>query len=541
MRLPPFALTVATTLCLLGCLAATISFAALISNGKRADAVATASMPPTSLLLWDVASANALLEGKRPEPDCTATGGGRRFIVGSQMFPSLNQVPWDELQPDDVVCIPFREEPYRHKIHVMARGAEGHPIRVVGLRGPNGERPVIDADGATSSSRLLQLHTPAPREDLGVITLHGRQAMSGRPPRPWQPGFITISGLKIKGARPDVYFTNANGKRVRYDTMAAGIHIDPADNVVIEDCEITDNSIGIFAGSHEGDKGTADRATQHLTIRGNYIHDNGDPLHRGQHNVSIEAYGCNVIGNYLALTPRHLGANYKSRCTGESFQANYLRGGRDGLAFFDFPLADLDPLRQMPSTTTLVAGNTLDLRLDVGSARSSPCTAIRLGASATSQRAHHRGTLAVARNMVLAASRADQVDVMARADLAALGSSVNILEGGNLVLEAGLEEAEALSGGLQQQFPLQPAAKGLDSARSWHSTVARVGPKFWSDPACSGARRDAGEYNAFEATADSSAGRLARLDQTYEFMSTATGPWFRAAPPYTWASPDGAV
>jgi len=541
MRLPPLALTVATTLCLLGCLAATISFAALISNGRRTDAVASASTSPTSLLQWDATSANALLAGKRPEPDCTPKGNGRRFIVGSQMFPSLNQIPWDELKPDDVVCIPYREEPYRHKIHIMTRGAEGHPIRLVGVRGPNGERPVIDADGATTSSRVIGDAVSAPREDLGVITLHGRNTMKGRHARPWQPGFITISGLKIMGARPDVYFTNAGGKRVRYDTMAAGIHIDPADNVLIEDCEITDNSIGIFAGSHEGDKGPGDRATQHLTIRGNDIHDNGDPLHRGQHNVSIEAHGCNVIGNYLALSPRHLGANYKSRCTEESFQANYLRGGRDGLAFFGFPLADLDPLRQLPSTKTLVAGNVLDLRLDVGSTTSSPCTAIRLGASATPQRAHHRGTFAVARNMVLTASSADEVDVLAREDLAVLRSNVDLLEGGNVVLEAGLEDAEVLPAGLQQILPPQPSVKGLNGPRAWHSTVARMAPRFWGDPACSRASGHAVEHGGPDAGLDSSFEHLAPMQQIYEFMSTAAGPWFRAAPPDIHASSDASI
>src|SRR5205085_1483145 len=87
-------------------------------------------------------------------------GDGKRFA-------SLGAVPWTRLSPGDSVRVHWRPEPYREKILLSCRGAKGHPIRLVGIPGPQGQLPVLDGRNATTSR---QFEFPyAGTQDRGLV------------------------------------------------------------------------------------------------------------------------------------------------------------------------------------------------------------------------------------------------------------------------------------------------------------------------------------------------------------------------------------
>lgn len=335
------------------------------ASGAVVGIPATSSAAPPALLLpagspFDFSAMNAALAGKKPAPSCAPVGRGVRYDIGSARTPTFNDVPWTSLGPGDVVCVPYRSEPYRAKIYFVTRGAAGAPIRLVGLRGPRGERPILDGDGATTSKLITPAEDETRLEPLGVISMITKFVTPRGSAWGWHPGWITVTGLKVQHARPASTFTNSAGKSQRYAGFSAGFYLNPADDVVIEDCEITDSQLGVFAKTFERVNGQQDRATERLTLRGNYIHDNGDTKSMGIHNVYIEGRGCNVLGNSMVHKAGNVGVNYKSRCGHERIFANRIEGGAQGLLSLINPESGWDVLGTVADyEPTVVAGNLL--------------------------------------------------------------------------------------------------------------------------------------------------------------------------------------
>jgi hypothetical protein len=341
--------------------AATASAPTVTTSSPSSPSSTTVTAPPRAPgSPIDFSAMNAALAGKKPLPSCAPIGKGVRYDIGSTRTPSLDDVPWTSLAPGDVVCVPYRPQPYRAKIYFVTRGAAGAPIRLVGLRGPHGERPIIDGDGATTSHLILPEANDRMLEEFGVISFLAHFIAPPGSPWGWHPGWITVSGLEIQHARPGSKFVDGTGKSRSYAAFTAGIYINPGDDLVIEDCEITDSQVGIFAKSSERIKGHLDRTTERLTLRGNYIHDNGDPKMLGIHNVYLEGRGCNVIGNVMIHKAGNVGSNYKSRCGHERIYGNRIDGGAQSFLMLIDPqsgwsgigtAADYEP--------TVVAGNLL--------------------------------------------------------------------------------------------------------------------------------------------------------------------------------------
>lgn len=129
-----------------------------------------------------------------------------------QPLAAIADVPWESLQPGDVVRIHWRPEPYREKWVIGRSGAPGDPIVVQGVRGPGGERPVISGENAT---------TPAPldfwNDQRGLIKIGG----SSVPPNT-TPEWIVIEGLELRSAHADYSFTDDRGNAATYADNAAG-------------------------------------------------------------------------------------------------------------------------------------------------------------------------------------------------------------------------------------------------------------------------------------------------------------------------------
>ena len=80
-----------------------------------------------------------------------ARGEAATYPVGpGQTYATPSAVPWETLQPGDIVLIQWRSTPYTDKWVICRQGTAAAPIVVRGLPGPAGERPIIDGNGATT-------------------------------------------------------------------------------------------------------------------------------------------------------------------------------------------------------------------------------------------------------------------------------------------------------------------------------------------------------------------------------------------------------
>lgn len=64
----------------------------------------------------------------------------------------LSQVPWKTLVAGDVVNIHYDVNPYQEKFLISTSGTTVNPIKIIGIAGPNGEKPIIDGDHANATS-----------------------------------------------------------------------------------------------------------------------------------------------------------------------------------------------------------------------------------------------------------------------------------------------------------------------------------------------------------------------------------------------------
>lgn len=85
---------------------------------------------------------------------------GHDYRVGEAagQLGSLEFVPWERLVAGDSVRIFFKQDSYRGKVHISARGEAVAPVRVCGVKSPKGERPVIDGRDAVTRRGLNYGH-----------------------------------------------------------------------------------------------------------------------------------------------------------------------------------------------------------------------------------------------------------------------------------------------------------------------------------------------------------------------------------------------
>ncbi|MEM7469306.1 MAG: polysaccharide-degrading enzyme, partial [Pseudomonadota bacterium] len=177
------------------------------------------------------------------------------YPVGpNQPYTEVDTVPWESLNPGDIVEIHWRSTPYRSKWVIARAGTASQPITVRGIPHANGQRPVISGDGASTRLALSFWN-----EDRGVIKIGGSSIPSG-------PGqHIVIESLEIRAAHPSYSFTNDNGNAGSYRNNAAAIFIEHGEHVVIRDCILTDSGNGLFIAN----------LSQDITVEFSYLHGNG--------------------------------------------------------------------------------------------------------------------------------------------------------------------------------------------------------------------------------------------------------------------------
>ena len=311
---------------------------------------------PMSIDQWQSLRITAL-------PPCEPASGGRDFQVGTAegQLTSLDQVPWESLVAGDTVRIFHRAAPYRGKMLLTARGTARAPVRVCGVKGPGGERPVVDGSGA-STRRGLFYGTGTNgllREARAVVMIKNASEYTDFPTH------IQIDGLVIRGAHPDYRFTDTNGRRQQYTDFGGCIWIDRGHNITIADNELTDCTNGIFSKStDEGDFAVS----RNVRLVRNHIHGNGIAGSDRLHNSYIQSVGAVYEFNlYGPLRKDAGGAALKDRSVGTVVRFNRIEEGARSLDLVeaeDFPeTAMADPAYR----TTFVYGNQIVKNGDSGS------------------------------------------------------------------------------------------------------------------------------------------------------------------------------
>jgi hypothetical protein len=310
-------------------------------------------------------------------------GTGHDYQVGpnSGQLASLDVVPWESLAAGDTVRIYYRATPYKGKFLIAAQGTAVAPVRICGVKGPNGERPIIDGNGATT-------RTAAAFASLyGSTTSCGTSCNGQSPSDIYQnravivlkaspatytgyPTYIQIDGLQIRGAASGYPFTDASGSAKTYAPAADGsfgacIWIDRGQNITIANNEINDCTNGLYSKSlNDGDFAV----TKNIRVAGNYIHGNGVVGDEHQHNSYMESV--NIVYEYNRYgAPRSgaLGNAIKDRSVGTVVRFNRIEEGAHAI-----DLVEAEDFQTIATTmaayrTTFVYGNQIVKNGDSGS------------------------------------------------------------------------------------------------------------------------------------------------------------------------------
>jgi hypothetical protein len=254
----------------------------------------------------------------------------------------IADVPWAALAPGDVVRIHWRAEPYREKWVIGRSGTAQAPIVVAGVLGPNGERPVISGDDATTPASLNFWN-----EERAVIKVGGSNV-----PDNAVASHVEIANLDVRSAHPDYTFTNDVGVQSTYAGNAAAIFVEAAQHLVIRNCALTDSGNGLFVAASDGE-------TRDIRIEGNWIAGNGNVGSFYEHNTYTAAIG--IVYQANRFGPLRAGAggnNLKDRSAGLVVRWNWIEGGNRQLDLVD--AEDSDVIVADPSYgETFVYGNVL--------------------------------------------------------------------------------------------------------------------------------------------------------------------------------------
>lgn len=292
-------------------------------------------------------------------PDRSGVVASTTYEVGpGRAYAEPRDVPWLDLQPGDQVLIHYRAEPYRDAILLCARGEATRWITVRGVKGPAGERPVFDGDGARMPSFGLNQWF----DGGGMIKIHRPIGMSDSS---YRPGYIHVSGFEVRNARPPAQYTDWSGGTATWNAFSAGIAGQGFDHVAITDCELHGNGQGLFVNSTNG----AYFQSWRLLVADNHFHGNGNPASFSEHNAYTEGIGTVYEYNWFGPpADGSYGDNIKERSAGIIFRYNHIEGGADLIALrdpesnVDFESEQLDAWGDRLAANAFIYGNTFVTR-----------------------------------------------------------------------------------------------------------------------------------------------------------------------------------
>ena len=227
--------------------------------------------------------------------------------AGSQ-YQKLSDIDWGSLQPGDIVRVHWKPEAYDERLLLDIQGTEDQPIVIEGVPGPNGELPVLDADGATTPVQFVDFNVTW-RQNLGGSIYIGPK--NSYPDADEIPQHIIIRGFEITGAGQGNTIYDTDGNPHTYAGQVA-VYIKGGDNITIENNYIHHNGAGVFSNSNHDYE-----VTENLVIKGNTFELNGVSGRFHFHHVYTEGVNTTVDSNvFLEKIPGDSGSLLKMRDVG---------------------------------------------------------------------------------------------------------------------------------------------------------------------------------------------------------------------------------
>ncbi|MEW6707777.1 MAG: hypothetical protein AB1430_23270 [Pseudomonadota bacterium] len=269
--------------------------------------------------------------------NCVHTGNGSDYRVGpGQTLASLGEVPWESLNAGDTVRIFYREQPYREKFIIARSGTASQPIRVCGVPGPNGELPMLSADGATTRAQLGAVFGPYRDYSMQQRAI----AVVWAPTYEGMVQHVHIEGLQFQDVMHAPYrpqdmnsFTDADGSTHAYDNGGAGIRIQRARNLVIRGNSFVRNPVGLYIISQAY---AENHMVRNVLIEGNTFQHNGLLDDYNKHQAYIQGTNFTIQYNYFGqLTPGAQANNLKMRTAGDVVRYNFFENGARAIDMVD--------------------------------------------------------------------------------------------------------------------------------------------------------------------------------------------------------------
>ncbi len=287
---------------------------------------------------------------------CLHVGSGTDHTVGpGQTHATPSDVNWNALQAGDTVRIHWRAQPYRDKVMISSVGTEAQPIRVCGVRGPQGQRPVLDGQDATTRPDLdFPFDGHQPRGLIIVGNPHSDYFQT--------PAHVIIEGLELRNAHRDHTYTDKAGVVQQYAWNASCIFAPRSHDMTLRDLDVHHCGNGLFLGH-----GSGPNRTERLRIVGNHIHHNGVAGRDREHNAYLEGIESLVEFNHFGPTVGN-GSGLKDRGS-TTIRYNFVAGGAHLLDIVDAqetPENASDPALVAAFRTTHVYGNVFVQRRSAG-------------------------------------------------------------------------------------------------------------------------------------------------------------------------------
>ena len=216
----------------------------------------------------------------------------------------IGSVPFDRLEPGDLVKIHYRKEPYQERIILRRSGTEQRPIRIKGIP-YKGRLPIIDGKFAGAVQRENLNHRGRWLIKIGDDV----------------PGdYVRIENLVLRNANNGNITVDSKGKHP-YTANAGGVFLTKGKHVVISNCRIYACGNGIIS-AYAPD-------VTHLTVRKCLIYGNGDFQNKKSdqdHNVYLQ--GTHTIVEFCRFgPPGACGQTLKDRGLNTIIRYNWIEGG----------------------------------------------------------------------------------------------------------------------------------------------------------------------------------------------------------------------
>jgi hypothetical protein len=266
-----------------------------------------------------------------------------KYEVGpASSLKTPNDVPWQKLQPGDTVLIHWRAEPYKTKFVIAVEGTEKAPIKISGVPNASGALPVINGDGATTSTNCDYWG-----ENRGVVKIGGARN-ANKIGSKW----IVFENLDITSARPAFSYTNCKGKPEKYVRNAAALWVEHAEHLIVRNCALHNAGNGLVVSSNDG------YAAEDILVENCHIYENGNGSGY-EHNAYTEAKGITFQYNWFGQPAKGaISNNLKDRSSGCVIRYNWFEGGDKVLDLVD--AEDSKIIRQDPRyRQTFVYGNVI--------------------------------------------------------------------------------------------------------------------------------------------------------------------------------------